>query len=151
VKRYLDREETLQNNVIKIYRIVYGQCTAALKSTIKGDSEYKVKAACFNSLLLLNKVKIIMASVDTKANTALTLHEQILSFFNMQQGTIKTEDDYFTRFTAKATNLEFSGGKHIFCSPQLLKQEVHMAAPDEVEKEAEHFRAICFMLRADEA
>jgi len=123
----------------------------ALKSTIKGDSEYKVKAARFDSLWLLNKVKIIMAGVDTKANTALTLHEQILSLFNMQQGPMETEDDYLTRFTAKATNLELSRGKHIFCSPQLLEQEVHVAAPDEVEKEAERFCAMCFMLHADEA
>jgi len=56
-----------------------------------------------------------------------------------------------SRFTAKAMNLELSKGKHIFCSPQLLKKKVHVAAPDKVEKKAERFRAMCFMLHADEA
>ena len=40
IKRYLDREWKLRGNLHKLYSVVLGQCTHALRSTLKGDPEY---------------------------------------------------------------------------------------------------------------
>jgi len=55
-----------------------------------------------------------MAGVDTKANPILSLHEQTLAFFMMRQYQTESDDEYLTRFNAKAKNLELVGGKSFF-------------------------------------
>ena len=50
IKRYLDREKTLYHNITKLYAVIIGQCTPALKSTIKGDSESEEKSKKFDAL-----------------------------------------------------------------------------------------------------
>jgi len=44
-----------------------------------------------------------------------------------------------------------SGGAHVMYSPKLLNKAIHEADPDEVEKEAERFKALCFLFRANES
>ena len=43
IKHYLSREWKLRGNFHKLYAIVLGQCTKALRSTLKGDPEYEEK------------------------------------------------------------------------------------------------------------
>ena len=149
-RRFLDREETLRENINKLYALIMGQCTTALRSVIKGDSDFESKSRDFDALWLLEKVKKISAGVDANANPVLTLHEQLLIFLNIRQGQTESDDNYLTRFNSKAKNLELAGGEHIFCSPTILGKSLDTASPDEIKKENERFRAICFIQRADE-
>jgi len=101
-------------------------------------------------LSLLEKLKVITAGVDTKANTALTLHKQILSFFIIRKGVMESDDDCLIRFSVKAKNLELAGEEHIFCSPIIIKKAIHEVTDDEVETKCKRFHAMCFVLHADE-
>ena len=65
----------MAENANKLYGIVNGQCTPLLILTIKGDAEYGKKSSNFDTLSLLENIKKTTASVYTKANPALTLHE----------------------------------------------------------------------------
>ena len=78
VKKYIDREEVLTENLNKLFSIVIGKCTTPLKSTIKGDAEYRGKSSDFDTLWLFKKFKNTTAGVDIKSNPTLTLHEQML-------------------------------------------------------------------------
>ena len=49
-----------------MYRIIFGQCTEALKSEIKGDDKYKDKEMDLNTLWIMQKVKQISAGINTK-------------------------------------------------------------------------------------
>jgi len=93
--------------------------------------------------------KKITAGVDTKAKLALTLHEQLISFFTMRQG--NTDKDFLSRFDSRSKKLEMVGGEHLFCSPKLLDKKISEATDNEVEKENERFKSTCFLLRADES
>ena len=55
-----------EDNQVKMYRIIFGQCTEALKSEIKGDDEYKDKEMDLNTLWIMQKVKQISAGINTK-------------------------------------------------------------------------------------
>ena len=105
----------------------------------------------FDIVWLLNKVKTISARVDSTANPLLTLHEQMLLFFNTKQGENEPEDCYLTRFNSRLKNMELTGGAHFLCSPQLLGKTMTEASTEEVEEEREKFKAMCFILRADES
>ena len=78
------------------------------------------------------------------------LHKQILMFITMRQGATESDDDYLTRFNARAESLELAGGGHIFCSPDILKKAIERATTEEIKDEKEIFKAICFLVRADE-
>ena len=58
IKRYLDREETLEQNILKLYAITLGQCTPALQSTLKGEADYEAKSKGFDILWLMTNLKI---------------------------------------------------------------------------------------------
>ena len=149
-KRFLDHEENLTENTNKLYALIMGQCTTALQSVIKGDSEYEAKSRTYDALWIFEKVKLFSAGVDTKANPVLTLHEQLFSFLTMKQGQSESDDDYLKRFNSRVKNLELAGGAHIFCSPKTLGKDISLASPEEIEAESKRFRAICFLLRSDE-
>ena len=79
-KKYLEKDEMLQQNVNKLYAIIIGQCSPALKSALKADGAYTQKSNDFDALWLLKKLKVISAGVDLKENPLLTLHEQTINF-----------------------------------------------------------------------
>jgi len=99
-KIYVDREEMLGANIHRIYALVLGQCTPALRTTLKEHKDYEDKSKVFNAKWLLERVKEITAGLDMNSNTALCLHEQVLSFFNIRQGMGESDDEYVQRFNA---------------------------------------------------
>jgi len=145
-KQYMSQEEISAENVTKLYVLVIGQCTPALRSSLKAELFYKIKSESSDSLWLLNSLKSASSGMDFKANKALTLHEQLLTFLTTRQGQNKSDDDYLMHFNSRYRNLEMAGGAHVMCSPTLLGKEVHTADPDELSKEVERFKAMCFLL-----
>ena len=98
---------------------------------------------------MLNKVKKITAGVDTKMNPALTLHEQIMSFFTIKQGRMEADDDYLNRFDSGIKNTEMAGGEYLLCIPQLTVKKLNDTSEYEVNAEKERFRAKYLFLRSD--
>ena len=71
IKRYLDREFNLRGNLHKLYAVVLGQCTHALRSTLKGDPEYDRISSTLDVIWLLLRLKKVTAGVDAKVNPVL--------------------------------------------------------------------------------
>ena len=88
--------------------------------------------------------------MDTTANPVLTLHEQMLIFMTTRQGQLELDDDYLNKFYSRLKNMILAGGGHILCSPQILGKDMVSFTPMEINTEKERFKAICFILRADE-
>jgi len=86
----------LDESINKLYALLLKQCTTALRAEIKGDKDYQKEFHEFNVLWLFKKIKMILAGVDTKADSALTLLEQMLRFL-MRQGLTKSDEDYLSR------------------------------------------------------
>lgn len=146
----MTRGDTFEENKLKMFGLVIGQCTTALCASLKGEEKYDEKNRKFDAEWLLRTVKKITAGVDSKRNTALSLHKQILMFMAMRQGATESDDDFLTRFNARAESLELAGGGHIFCSPDILKKAIEHVTTEEIKEEKERFKAICFLARADE-
>jgi len=148
----MDREEILSENIVKLFGIIYGQCTLALKAMVKGDDKYTDKSINFDEKWLLGKLKVITAGVEIKANFMLSLHKQLIVFFTTRQGLTKLDEEYLNHFNSQLKNLELSSGDHMIYSPKLLKKTLGGAklSDDDIEKDKEKFRAICFLVRLDE-
>ena len=85
-----------------------------------------------------------------KANPALTIHEQMLIFTTTRQGQLESDDDYLNKFNSRLENMILAGGGHIMCSPQILGKDMASCTTVEIDAEKEIFKAVCFILRADE-
>jgi len=66
----------------------------------------------------------------------------MIEFFTMKQYQTKSNDEYLTRFNAKANNLELVGGAHFFCSPKFLKKKAGEITPDEFCEQSERTKAV---------
>jgi len=82
-KQFIIHEKILQENIIKIYGLIIGQCTLALRSALKADKNFNSKTETFEALWLLKSIKTVLLGMYIKANPALTLHEQLLTFLTM--------------------------------------------------------------------
>ena len=85
-----------------------------------------------------------------KANTALTLHEQVLIFMTTRQGQSDSHNNYLNKFNSRLENMILAGGGHILCSPQILGKDMASCTTEEIDTEKEIFEAMRFILRADE-
>jgi len=54
VKKYLDREETLSENMHRLYGTIIRHCTPLLQSTIKADINYNEKSKILTFFGYLN-------------------------------------------------------------------------------------------------
>ena len=57
VKKYLDREEIMKENLSKMYDLFMGQFTASLQSMLKGYQEFLIKTKAFVLIRLLKIIK----------------------------------------------------------------------------------------------
>ena len=113
-KHYMNRQETMEENVEKLFGLLMGQCTQALVAEVKASPEYAVRADNSDSLWLLKKMKILSAGVDNQVNKVLTYHEKLMDLSKIFQGPVESLDDYRTRFTAAVMTVEMTGGESIF-------------------------------------
>ena len=94
IKQYLSREWKIRGNIHRVYAIILGKFTQALRSTLKGDPEYVAKSEMFVILWLLLQLKKMTAGVNAKANQVLVLQEHIISFLYLHQGQNESEEKY---------------------------------------------------------
>ena len=67
-----------------------------------------------------------------------------------RQGQSEKGDNYLNKFNSRLENMILAGGGHILCSPQILGKDMVSFTPMEINTEKERFKALCFILRADE-
>ena len=67
-----------------------------------------------------------------------------------RKGQSETHDEYLNKFNSRLENMILAAGRHILCSTQILGKDMVSCTPVEINTEKERFKAICFILRADE-
>ena len=150
-KMYILRESQLEDNLSKAYSLVWGQCTNALQSVIKGLDNYDEKSDDYDVIWLLTSLKKITSGVDIKANVRVTLFEAIQTLFSMRQGQFESNDSYLEIFNSNIKTLEMAQGKHILCATDLMEKDSDVPTAQEIRNEEEKFKAILFLKRSDEA
>ena len=65
-KMYILRESQLEDNLSKAYSLVWGQCTNALQSVIKGLNNYNEKSDDYDVIWLLTSLKNLRSRYQSK-------------------------------------------------------------------------------------
>ena len=112
IKEYVGRETNIRRNTEKAFVVVWGQCSAALHSYIKGLINYEEKSTNFDILWLFTELKKAVSGIDEKENPHLILHEAIASLYKMKQLQTEWNDHYLKRFKSNINTVERAKGEH---------------------------------------
>ena len=143
-KMYILRESQLEDNISKAYSLVWGQCTNALQSVVKGLDNYDEKSDDYNVIWLLTSLKKVTSGVDVKANDRVTLLDAIQTLFSMRQVKFELNDSYLERFNSNIKTVEMAQGKHIFCATDLMEKATDKPTSQEIRNKGEKFKGILF-------
>lgn len=97
------RKALLQENISKLYGRMLGQCTPALTADIKNRSDFLIRNASVDALLLVETILKVSAGVDRRAN------EYLIFYTKMNQGKTQTMVDYKAEFVQEVKVLELTG------------------------------------------
>ena len=123
---------------------MWGQCTQALRSEIIGIVEYIENDKEANALWLLQKIKIILAGVDTTANVVITYHQQFMSVSFIRQGSTESIEKYLKRFNDLVATTKLAGGENIWYCEKFFIKKMQDADEDEIKESEEKVQAIFF-------
>ena len=65
---YVTREVGLENNMLKIYGLVKGQCSHSLQAVLKQENDYETKDRKQDVLWLLGKLKLLTSGLDNRSD-----------------------------------------------------------------------------------
>ena len=68
VKKFGNRREQAKDNLVKIFGLVWGQCSVGLQTSLKGEKGYEAAVDDHDVVWLLKTVQKVVAGVDMKAN-----------------------------------------------------------------------------------
>ena len=150
VKRWMRRLENLKNNRATLYGLVWGQLSAGLQETIKGELEYESQSKIFNYIWLLEKAKLVSLGVDDKANKYYTLLKALMAMCNIRQGQTESNDSFRKRIDSVVLTVNLVGGTKMLYS-ETISNTVDPDDPeeDEINVELQKLKAMLMILRSD--
>jgi predicted NACHT family NTPase len=88
VKKYIIRKAKLDTNIKKAYSLAIVQCTEALQSRLKQDSQWPKISEEFDVLLLFDIIKAISFKYEDRKFLPLALHETKMLFYSFRQNNL---------------------------------------------------------------
>jgi hypothetical protein len=153
--------EALEDNKMRVYGLMWGQCIAALQAELRGIQDFKSKNNKYVCLWVLQQVKLISSGVDqSTSNPSANLFLLMKNLYNNRQGPDETVETYAKRFEHMTTSIELAGGE-LFHHPGLQKiglkkmlgERAPLATQDDISNAqqvaTEAYKAVVFLECAD--
>ena len=153
IKRYLEREDQLKDDLHSLFYVILGQCDKAITAKLESLDGYAVQAAQGNCRWLLQHVRAMMNQFDLGQYPYVALFQARHRLYNLSQGK-RTITEYYHAFQ---TEYDTIGLLHGWPPPDIqLDDGVQpgvIGKSDDDKQTAIHQRKIatCFILGADRA
>ena len=98
MKMFAGRENMLCQNQIKLWGVIWGQCSPALQTEIKGNDDYLGESSKYNCVWLLEKLKLAAAGVDRTVSPYQALVNSLTFFHTLRQQRDESIENYRRRF-----------------------------------------------------
>ena len=105
---YVKRDGILNENLQKLYSLIFGQCTELLKSKLKSSVNWDAMSSTYYMFALLESIKTIIYKFEDQNYLPLSLHNAKTNFYKFRQGTMTNPDhlDKFMNLTEMAESYE---------------------------------------------
>ena len=110
IDAYFDKVAALSENVKRIYSVVWGQCTDALRARLEGTKGYKEVYDDQDGIELLLMIKGIVYNFQSQKYLPQAIHEAKRRFYMLQQGRHTTTIQYLEQFQNTLDVLKHCGG-----------------------------------------
>ena len=151
VKQFVQRKINMRRNLEKTYGLVWGQCSAALQTYIKGLLYYETSSSKFDALWLLREIKKATSGINDKANAYVSMHDAISQLYRMKQDSQESNENYLARFKTNVAAVELTEGKHIFALPIINSLLIEEMSAEELDEEMDKSKDIILLKCADKS
>mmetsp|Transcript_25263 Transcript_25263/g.59878 ORF Transcript_25263/g.59878 Transcript_25263/m.59878 type:complete len:318 (+) Transcript_25263:619-1572(+) len=148
IDAWIEREETYEENKVKAFQIILGQCTDRLVEKIKNQTDYETRVMYKPMELLKDIKKLSVSHTDDKYDMSM-LHDAMRSFCNLYQSENESLSQYTLRFTATRDVLtNYLGQKIDLTQTPSAKKNTSTANVPTVDGEWNRFCAYMYMAHA---
>ena len=98
IKMFASRKNMLRQNQIKLWGVVWGQCSPALQTEVKGDDGFVTALGKYNIVWLLTRLKLTAAGIDRSVSPYMALVNSITFFHTLRQQRDESIENYRRRF-----------------------------------------------------
>ena len=118
---YDNKVEQVEENIQKLYSLLWGQCTQAMQAEIKGDDEFNDKSSENNALWLIEKIKKVMSGVKNGGNLAKEYFDQFEAVKFTKQTAQEPMESYLKRFNGICTTLKLTQSDNIWKNKKIFR------------------------------
>lgn len=108
-KEYVLRKRTYENNKFKLYSIVLGQCSEAMKAKLEGQDDWEEMNSKHDLITLLKSIKVWMLNQQADRNPVLSTYSAVAAVFKLKQQRHEELSEFRKRFTAAVDVLKHIG------------------------------------------
>jgi hypothetical protein len=94
VRTFGRRTDELRSNLMKLYTVIWGQCSEAMRTKIRALSQFTVENCLNNCIWLLGEIKGVTHQFETKRNMYLSRLDARIAYFTWKQTQNQTKADY---------------------------------------------------------
>ena len=106
IKKFVKKMPTLRQNIIKLYRVIWGQYSPSLQRELEGDPEYITKSPTYNFLWLFTWFKMRTSGIDHIANSYYSKVMAMRTILCLIQGRYEPTEEYYRQFEASISTDE---------------------------------------------
>ena len=107
---FLERTEEFRLNNSALYQLIWGQCSNALRTKLKGVPEYDTFQRKRECIPLLKSIQGIMHQFESQDYLGLGLKKAVVNYYTCTQGRHEDSDTYLLRFRSNMEVLAHYGG-----------------------------------------
>ena len=120
VKKFCNRTEAQENNLVAIYKVIWGQCSEDMQSRLKGLDTFTTNDTASDCVWLLTNIRSIIHRFDEQNSFYLSSILALNQYVTCKQGEHESDLSYYERFLAAVDLYELYHGR-IGQSPEALK------------------------------
>ena len=106
IKKFVKKIPTLRQNIIKLYRVIWGQYSPSLQRELEGDPEYITKSPTYNFLWLFTWFKMRTSGIDHIENSYYSKVMAMRTILCLIQGRYEPTEEYYRQFEASISTDE---------------------------------------------
>lgn len=113
----------LRQHIIKLWGVVWGQCSPALQAEIKGDEGYSSNSSRYDVVWLLSALKLVAAGIDRSVSSFQAIVSSLTQFHTLRQQTHESTEVYRRRFES-AWNATIMNKASLGNHPEFVKHSI---------------------------
>ena len=129
VKDHVKRIRILDQNIGKLYNVVWGQCTRAMQDEMKTWDDWDVVETTQNAIQALLIIKAIVYNFESQQKKGVALTRAYVSYYGQFQKRNQSVSEYYEQFLNKAKTIKESGGQ-LGHDPHLIAEQANLKGYD---------------------